>query len=68
MEEAMEVHIVIKISQKNAERLKIELAMLQGMLNVEEALKRTKGAMKGVKSWQEPEAEMYEVEELEGEG
>ena len=60
MEKVTEVHIVIKTSQKNAERLKIELAMLQGKLNVEEALKRAKGAMKGAKSWQDLEAEMYD--------
>ncbi|AHL22410.1 MULTISPECIES: hypothetical protein [Thermococcus] len=60
MEEVTEVHIVIKTSQKNVERLKIELAMLQGKLNVEEALKRAKGIMKGAKSWQELEAEMYD--------
>ncbi|WP_048151596.1 hypothetical protein [Thermococcus cleftensis] len=60
MEEVTEVHVVIKTSQKNAERLKIELAMLQGRLNVEEALKRARGAMKGAKPWQELEAEMYD--------
>ncbi|WP_460127341.1 hypothetical protein [Thermococcus prieurii] len=60
MEEVTEVHIVIKTSKKNVERLKIELAMLQGKLNVEEALKRAKGIMKGAKPWQELEAEMYD--------
>ncbi|WP_258084502.1 hypothetical protein [Thermococcus thermotolerans] len=60
MEDVTEVHIVIRTSQKNAERLKIELAMLQGRLNVEEALKRAKGVMKGAKPWQELEAEMYD--------
>jgi len=35
--------------------------MLQGKLNVEKALKRAKGIMKGAKSWQELEAEMYNV-------
>jgi len=35
--------------------------MLQGKLNVEEALKRAKGIMKGAKPWQELEAEVYTV-------
>ena len=40
--------------------LKIQLAILLGKIDKEEALRRAKGVMKTSKSWQELEAEMYD--------
>jgi len=40
--------------------LEIQLALLLGKIDREEALRRAKGIMKTSKSWQELEAEMYD--------
>ncbi len=52
--------IIIRHKTDDPLWLEIQLAVLLGKIDKEEALRRAKGIMKTSKSWQELEAEMYD--------